>query len=176
MATALNNLSNYDPSKLPGGEKLRIGVVTAEWNEHITYPLRDGAIETLEKHGVRRENIFSAQVPGSYELTSGADMLLSTGEVDAVICLGCVIKGETRHDEYINSAVSIGLTQLGIGYHRPVIFGLLTCETEQQAIDRAGGKHGNKGVEAAVTALRMVGLKKQIQSPGDGSIGFRRSS
>jgi 6,7-dimethyl-8-ribityllumazine synthase len=162
MASALKNLSKYNEENIPNGEKMNIGIVVAEWNEHITHALYEGAFETLTKHGVKEENIHSIQVPGAFELPIGARMLLSAKALDAVICIGCVIKGETQHDEYINNAVALGITNLSLSMNKPVIFGVLTPNTEAQALDRAGGKHGNKGVEAAVTALRMAAVKKSF--------------
>lgn len=160
MASTLKNLSSYDDSNVPGAEEMTFGIVVAEWNAHITHALYEGCYDTLVKHGAKPENIYTLQVPGSFELTSGARILNGQQSVDAVICLGCVIKGETNHDEYINQAVAIGLTNLGLTTGKPHIFGLITTNNEQQALDRAGGIHGNKGVEAAVTAIRMVSLKK----------------
>lgn len=162
MASSIKNLSKYDESQLPTAEEMTFGIVVADWNEHITHALYQGCLDTLLKHGAKEENIHTIQVPGSFELTSGAAMLASKHQLDAVICLGCVIKGETSHNEYINQSVGIGLTNLGIATGKPFIFGLLTPNNEQQALDRAGGKHGNKGVEAAVTAIRMVSLKKNL--------------
>ena len=123
------------------------------------------------KHGAKEENIQTIQVPGAFELTSGAAMLASKHTLDAVICLGCVITGETTHNVYINQAVANGLTNLGIATGKSFIFGLLTPDTEQQALDRAGGKYGNKGVEAAVTAIRMAAIKKEVAEPKK-RIGF----
>ena len=171
MASALKNLSDYDKSTLPNGEKFRIGVVVSDWNKHITHKLYEGCYETLTKHGVLEDNIETLQVPGAFELPSGATMLMKSKSVDAVICIGCVIKGETKHDEYINNAVAIGITNLGIATGKPVIFGLLTPNDEQQAKDRAGGKYGNKGVEAATTALRMIGVRNSFEKKKS-KIGF----
>ncbi len=168
MASALKNLSAYDEGTIPDGGGLNIGIVVAEWNAHITHALYEGCYDTLVKHGVREEDIQTMQVPGSFELPAGARMLIGKHMLDAVICLGCVIRGETNHNEYINQAVANGLVNLGIAMGKPFIFGLLTTNDEQQALDRAGGKHGNKGVEAAVTAIRMAALKK------DGKEGKRR--
>lgn len=160
MASALKNLSSYNEENIPDGSKIKIGIVVAEWNQHITHALYEGAYDTLIKHGVLEENIHTMQVPGAFELPIGARMLLNVNPLDSVICLGCVIKGETKHDEYINNAVALGIINLSLSVNKPIIFGVLTPDNEEQATDRAGGKHGNKGVEAAVTALRMVGLKK----------------
>jgi len=173
MASALKNLSTYNESDIPNAEEMTFGVVVAEWNAHITHALYEGCYDTLVKHGAKPENIYTMQVPGSFELTAGARILNGQQSVDAVICLGCVIKGETNHDEFINQAVAIGLTNLGLTTGKPHIFGLITTHDEQQALDRAGGKHGNKGVEAAVTAIRMASLKKTpIQGKVKRAIGF----
>jgi 6,7-dimethyl-8-ribityllumazine synthase len=171
MASALKNLSDYNEQNIPSGEKLRIGIVVSEWNSQITHALYEACFDTLVKHGVQEENIFTIQVPGTFELPAGARLLSGKENPDAVICLGCVIKGETNHNEYINQAVAHGLTNLSIASGKPFIFGVLTPNDEQQALDRAGGKHGNKGVEAAVTALHMAFLKEDLKG-GKKSIGF----
>lgn len=162
MASALKNLSDYNEKNIPSAEVLNFGIVVSEWNASITHKLYEGCFDTLLKHGAKEENIHTIQVPGSFELPTGAKLLAGNKKVDAVICLGCVIKGETKHDEYINTAVSIGLTNLSIASSIPFIYGVLTPNTEGQAKERAGGKHGNKGVEAAVTAIRMATLKKDL--------------
>lgn len=141
---------------------MRFGIVVSEWNHEITLALKEGAFNTLIKHGADPDNILLSFVPGSYELTMGAQLQLETEAVDAVICLGCVIQGETRHFDFICDAVAQGITNLNIKYNKPVIFGVLTPNTQQQAIDRAGGKHGNKGDEAAATAIKMVALKNRL--------------
>ena len=123
------------------------------------------------KHGAQNENIHTLQVPGSFELPVAAKLLAASRKLDAIICLGAVIKGETQHDEYINHAVATGLTALSVTSGIPCIFGVLTPNTQEQAVDRAGGKHGNKGVEAAVTAIRMAALRKDLAKPG-GRIGY----
>lgn len=171
MASALKNLSQYDESNLPDGGKLSFGIVVSDWNASITHSLYEACFDTLVKHGVKEESIHTVQVPGTFELPTAAKMVLSYHNPDAVICLGCVIKGETKHDEYINNAVSAALANLGMVSGRPVIFGVLTPNTEEQAKERAGGKHGNKGVEAAVTGLQMAALKKKM-STSKKSIGF----
>ena len=160
MASSLKNLSSYDPESIPKADKMKFGIVVSEYNNNITFALRDGCIETLKKQGAKDKNIKIAFVPGTFELPSGAQALNSQEKTDALICLGCVIKGETQHDEYINNAVASGIMQLSLDLKKPVIFGVLTPNTLQQAKDRAGGKHGNKGVEAAVAAIKMVGLVK----------------
>ena len=173
MASALKNLSSYDETDVPNANEMTFGIVVSEWNTDITHALYEGCYDTLLKHGARAENIFTMQVPGSFELTTGARILNSQQNVDAVICLGCVIKGETSHDEYINNAVAIGLTNLGISTGRPHIFGLLTTNNREQAIDRSGGKYGNKGIDAAVAAIRMAFLKKTtVQGKIKRPIGF----
>ena len=160
MATSLKNLSDYDPSDVPDGSAIKVGIVVSEWNEEITAALLEGAIDTLVKHGVSRENIPVKTVPGSFELTFGARILAEQANPDAVICIGCVIQGETPHFDYICKGVTQGITQLNLDYSIPFIFGVLTTLDQQQALDRAGGKHGNKGDEAAITALKMAALRK----------------
>lgn len=158
MASSLKNLSKHDSGKIPSAKGFRFALVVSEWNEEITFALRDGAIQTLEKYGAKNKNISVSYVPGSFELVAGARHLADTAKYDAVICLGCVIQGETRHFDFICNAVANGLTELNIRYNIPFIFGVLTPDTLQQAKERAGGKHGNKGVEAAVTAIKMAEL------------------
>lgn len=158
MASALQNLSVYDPARVPSARDMRFGIVVSEWNPKVTDALYQGAFETLVKHGTRPDNIVVRYVPGSFELTLGAQMMAERGEFDAVICLGCVIQGETRHFDFICDAVANGITDLNLKYGLPVIFGVLTTDNLEQAIDRAGGKHGNKGDEAAITAIKMAAL------------------
>ena len=174
MASALKNLSEYDATKLPDIGEYRFGIVVADWNQDITHQLYAGCYDTLLEHGAREEYIHTVQVPGAFELTAGARILAKRESCDVLICLGCVIKGETKHDEYINLAVAQGLTNLTIATGRPHIYGVLTPNTHQQAVDRSGGKHGNKGTEAAVTAMRMVELAKSTSDKGS-RIGFGRS-
>ena len=164
MATQLKNLSDFSNTTIPNAGPYRFGIVVAEWNAKITGALYGGAYQSLIDHGVLEENIFTYAVPGSFELTSGADILLKHKNLDAVICLGCVIQGETRHFDFICAAVANGISNVAIKYEKPVIFGVLTTDNEQQAFDRAGGKHGNKGVEAAVTAIKMVDFANQLQN------------
>ena len=173
MASALKNISQYDESQLPDAGELRFGVVVADWNRDITHTLYEGCIDTLIKHGAQEDQIHTMQVPGTFELPAAGRILASSEKLDAVICIGCVIKGETKHDEYINNAVAQGLVNLSIATGLPYIFGVLTPNTHEQAQDRAGGKHGNKGVEAAVTAIRMATLYKKSKRPKAG-IGFGR--
>lgn len=158
MASSLNNLSDHDPATIPDGSSLKVGIVVAEWNEEITAALLEGTLTTLKKHGVLKENIQVRAVPGSFELPYGARIVAEQFSPGVVICLGCVIQGETRHFDYICQAVSKGITELNLNYDIPFIFGVLTTDNLQQAKDRAGGKYGNKGDEAAVTALKMAAL------------------
>ncbi len=164
MASALKNLSDYDEKTIPSAEGMKFGIVVSEWNPAITHALYEGCYDTLIRHGVAEENIYTLQVPGAFELPTGARLLSSRHSPDAVICLGCVIRGETNHHEYINQAVALGLMNMSVASGRPFIFGVLTPDNEQQAQDRAGGVHGNKGVEAAVTAIRMAALKSETSS------------
>jgi 6,7-dimethyl-8-ribityllumazine synthase len=156
MATQLKNLSDFSGTVIPSGAGFRFGIVVAEWNSEITHALYRGAYQSLLQNGVTENDIFTYTVPGSFELTSGADLLLKNLKLDAVICLGCVIQGETRHFDFICNAVANGISNVAIKYSKPVIFGVLTTDNQQQAIDRAGGRHGNKGDEAAVTAIKMA--------------------
>lgn len=156
MATELHNLSDYDPTKVPSGEGRRIAVVYAEWNPEITHALRDGAVNTLVSNGVKEEDIEIFSVPGSYELIYGASRLVKSEKYDAIIAIGCVIRGDTPHFDYICEGVTAGLTQLNVTGDTPVIFGLITTNNLLQAQERSGGRLGNKGDECAVTALHMI--------------------
>ena len=156
MATSEKNLSSQPFSKKVDVSEKRFGMVVSEWNEEITEALFDAACQTLIDHGARRENILRKNVPGSFELSLGAQWLAQKNDVDAVICLGCVIQGETRHFEFICQSVAQGIKDVALKYNKPVIFGVLTTDTLQQAMDRAGGKYGNKGDEAAATAIKML--------------------
>ena len=156
MATSLKNLSEYNPNSVPNASELSIGIVVAEWNMDVNTQLLHGAVETLQKHGIQEKNIIVNYVPGSFELTYGARVMAENYDVDAIIVIGTVIQGETPHFTYICQSVSYGITELNLSYDLPFIFGLLTVNTKEQAMDRAGGKYGNKGVEAAVTAIKMA--------------------
>jgi 6,7-dimethyl-8-ribityllumazine synthase len=162
MATV--NLSAYDHNGVPDATDMRFGIVVSDWNSEVTFSLLEGAITTLKKHGVGHNNIVVKHVPGSFELTLGAQFLAEYDDPDAVICLGCVIQGETPHFNYICQGVTAGITQLNMEYNIPFIFGVLTTVTHQQAVDRAGGKHGNKGDEAAVTAIKMAALQREMEN------------
>jgi 6,7-dimethyl-8-ribityllumazine synthase len=162
MATAGNNLSAFSAAGLPSAAGMRIAIVVAEWNSDVTGKLRDGALKTLASSGCYKSDIFCIEVPGTFELTLGAQWLAETGVYDAILCLGCVIQGETPHFTYICESVSQGLTKLNLKYNIPFIFGVLTTLNKEQALDRAGGKHGNKGDEAAKTAIEMIHLRRNL--------------
>lgn len=156
MATELHNLSDYDPSKVPSGQGKRIAIVYSEWNSEITYALRDGAVNTLLVNGVEKENVELFSVPGSFELIYAASRLVKSEKYDAIIAIGCVIRGDTPHFDYICEGVTAGLSQLNVIGDTPVIFGLITTNNLEQALERSGGRLGNKGDECAVTALHMI--------------------
>lgn len=158
MATAHKNLSVYDKSTLPNAKNFRFGMVVSEWNVEITEGLYKGAQEALLDCGVPKENIIRWDVPGSFELTFGCKKLIATEKVDAVIAIGSVIQGETKHFDFVCSATAQGIKDLNVLGDVPVIFCVLTDNTRQQAIDRSGGIHGNKGTEAAIAALKMAVL------------------
>lgn len=160
---ATKDLSAYDINSVPFAENMRFGIVVAEWNIEVTGALASGAVDTLKKHGVTDENIVVKYVPGTFELPMGGQFFAEKENVDAVILIGCVIQGETRHFDYICEAVSQGTKDLNLKYNKPFIFGVLTTGNEQQALDRSGGKHGNKGDEAAVTAIKMVDLQRSFK-------------
>ncbi|MBK6731604.1 MAG: 6,7-dimethyl-8-ribityllumazine synthase [Bacteroidetes bacterium] len=162
MATRHKNLSFYREEQIPSGEEMRIGIIVSEWNNDITDVLLNSCVETLTQNKTLPENIFTIHVPGSFELPSAAQMLMEGMELDAVICLGCIIKGETQHDQYIANAVAQGLMMISVDYSTPVIFGVLTTDNLLQAQERAGGKHGNKGTESAITALKMAALRRKL--------------
>lgn len=159
MATELQNLSSYDPDSIPNGKGKRVGIVVSDWNRTVTSNLLKGAYNTLIKFGVNSDDIIIEHVPGSFELTFGAKLLIEKAKVDSVIILGCVIQGETPHFTFVCESVTEGTTKLNLENNIPVIFGLLTTNTEEQATARSGGRHGNKGDEAAITALKMIELK-----------------
>lgn len=171
MAVKKKNLSKAEGSEAPDASGMKFGIVVAEWNHEITNALYQGALSTLQQHGADPDHIIKKTVPGSFELTLGAQWMAESTAVDAVICLGCVIQGETKHFDFICNAVSIGLTHLNMRFSKPFIFGVLTPNSMEQAKDRAGGKHGNKGDEAAITAIKMVALKKGF-SERSKKIGF----
>ena len=152
------SLSDYDANKVPDSAGVRIGIVVSEWNNNVTGALLDGALCTLKKHGVLDEDITISRVPGSFELIYGASQMVKR-DVDAVIAIGCVIRGDTPHFDYICQGTTYGLAHLNATQNVPVIYGLITTNNMQQALDRCGGIMGNKGDECAVTALIMASLK-----------------
>jgi len=161
MATEGNNLSVYDTDEVPDAQKFKFGIVVSEWNSDITQNLFQGAFDALIKHNVFKENIVRWNVPGSFELIYGAKKLAQSFDMlDAIIVVGSVIEGETKHFDFVCQGVSNGIAQLNIDLDIPIIFCVLTDHNKQQSIDRSGGKHGNKGTEAAIAAIKMAQLKK----------------
>ena len=164
MSSSQKNLSSFEGASVTDASGMRIGIVTAAWNKEITDALLRGALSTLETLGADRDDILLYEVPGSFELPQGASLVIEGIQPDAVICLGCVIQGETRHFEFISQSVADGCMNLSLKTNVPVIFGVLTTENQDQSIQRAGGKHGNKGDEAAYTAVRMVNMKRMLKN------------
>lgn len=162
MATCLHNLSDYDLTAVPDAQGMHFGIVVSEWNNSITGALLEGAVATLTRHGAAREDITVLTVPGSFELVFGASRMVKSGHFDAVIAIGCVIRGDTPHFDYICQGATQGLALLNTEGKVPVVYGLLTCNELQQAKDRAGGYLGNKGDECAVTAIKMVDYARKI--------------
>ncbi len=154
-------MSVFDPRNTDA-RGMSFAVVVSEWNTEVTEALKTGAVDMLKELGAKEQDIFIEYVPGTYELPLGARFFAENTDVDAIICLGCVVQGETRHFDFICSAAAQGIIQVNLDYGVPVIFGVLTPDNQQQALDRAGGKHGNKGTEAAVTAVKMVNLSKKL--------------
>jgi 6,7-dimethyl-8-ribityllumazine synthase len=163
MASHLKNLSEYSKKNLINVQEYKFGIVVAEWNENITNALLQGAIKVLLENGAKEKNIIIATVPGTFELSLGSQWLAQKSRIDAVIALGCVIQGETRHFDFICQAAAEGITKVNLKYNKPIIFGVLTTDNIEQAEARAGGKHGNKGEEAAATAIKMLGLHKDLK-------------
>jgi 6,7-dimethyl-8-ribityllumazine synthase len=166
MASSLKNLSDYDSASIPDVREKRFAIVVSEWNTEITHALAEGAIKAFTGHGIPDEHVSLYHVPGSFELPAAAKMILQNTHADAVLCLGCVIQGETRHFEFICQATAKGIIDVSLEFSKPVIFGVLTTDTMEQARERAGGKHGNKGIEAAVTAMKMLGLQNGLKYKG----------
>lgn len=162
MATAIKNLSHYDINSIPNAENMRFGIVVSEWNESITKGLLNGALAALKENGAKEDNIVVQFVPGSFELPLGAQHLFESKNVNGVICLGSVIQGETKHFDFVCHGTTQGIMDVSLKYNRPVIFGLLTDDTMQQAIDRSGGKYGNKGIDCAIACIKMIDAKKQL--------------
>ncbi len=163
MGTGLKNISEYSPGEIPPANDMLFGIVVSEWNNEITGALLDAAVSTLVSAGTKKENILVKYVPGSFELTLGGQLMAENTDLDAIICLGCVIQGETPHFDYICQGVTYGITDLNMNYNMPFVFGVLTTSNPEQAKDRAGGKHGNKGEEAAITAIKMVALQRELE-------------
>ncbi len=161
MATVNKNLSVYDKNTVPNAKDFRFGVVVAEWNEVITEGLYNGAYEAFLENEVPAGNIIRWNVPGSFELVYGAKKMLQTQNVDAVVVIGCVIQGETKHFDFVCEGVTQGIKDLNVQTDIPVIFCVLTDNTMQQSIDRSGGIHGNKGTEAAIAAIKMAYIRQQ---------------
>jgi 6,7-dimethyl-8-ribityllumazine synthase len=170
MATEGHDLSAYDADSLKGSESFRIGVVVAEWNAEITHALRDGALAVLEKAGV--QDIHIHDVPGSFELPLASQWLMRHKGCDAVIAIGSVIRGETAHFDFVCQSAAQGVLQAGMASDRPVVFCVLTDDNIEQSRARSGGKHGNKGVEAAVAALQMALLRRDLVSSSKWGIGL----
>jgi 6,7-dimethyl-8-ribityllumazine synthase len=164
VATSGKNLSYYDENTLPDASGMSIGIVVSEWNREITEGLLKGAVDTLTKLNVKEKNIHIKYVPGSFELALGAQLLSRTNFVSGIIALGSVIQGETKHFDFVCQATTQGIMKVSIKHNLPVILGLLTDNTLQQAIDRSGGKHGNKGIECAIACVKMIALQEDIES------------
>ena len=162
MVVKKKNLSDVSAT-LPSAKKMRFAIVVSDWNSEVTNTLLSGANGLLLQCGAEESNIYTIHVPGSFELCVAAEWIARKNNFDAIICLGCVIQGETRHFDFISHAVANGIAQVGIKHAIPVIFGVLTTNNMEQALARAGGKHGNKGVEAAATAILMVSQKKLLR-------------
>ena len=162
MATAHTNLSEYDKELIPNASEMSFGIVVSEWNANITDNLLKGAYKALVDNGVLPDNIIVKHTPGAYELPLAAQLLIENTKVDGVVAIGSVIQGETKHFDYVCEAVSQGIKDVNLKYGKPVAFCVLTDNTMQQGIDRSGGKHGNKGIECAVAAIKMVALKKSL--------------
>ena len=163
MATTLKNLSTIEDN-LPSAVDMKFGIVVAQWNAQVTMALKDGAVRTLLKAGCEQQNISVKYVPGTFELALGAQFFAEYTDVDAVIVLGCVIQGDTRHFDFVCQGVTQGTTELMLSWNMPVAFGVLTTNNLQQALDRAGGRLGNKGDEAAATAIQMVAWQREMEA------------
>lgn len=157
------NLSEVEQAHLREPGRIRIAVITSLWNPEVTDVLEQGAVDYLLEQGISHDNLLIERVPGSYELPLAAQLMLDRGDIDGVVCLGCIIQGETRHFEFIAQAVAQGIMEVNLQTNAPVSFGVLTTDTHQQALDRAGGKHGNKGIEAAAAVVSMLALKQKTE-------------
>jgi 6,7-dimethyl-8-ribityllumazine synthase len=164
---ATKNLSYYNSDSVPNGDGLKIGIVVSEWNDEITENLYKGAYDALIENGVKEEDIIRMNVPGSYELIYGSKLMIQTTDVDAVVSLGSVIRGETPHFDFVCNAVALGIKDINIQFETPVIFGLLTDDNLDQAEARSGGDKGNKGIECAIAALKMAALNHVMLQDDD---------
>jgi 6,7-dimethyl-8-ribityllumazine synthase len=173
MSSRNKNLSEYNPDNIGDASGMRIGIVVSEWNHEITGNMLEGAKATLVEHGVSESNIYVRWVPGSFELPFAAQILLESIAVDAVICIGCVIRGETAHFDYVCQTCATGIKDVSLKYSKPVIFGVLTDDHIDQSRARSGGELGNKGVEAAAAALKLAYLKANIANNTGKDIGFK---
>jgi len=157
---ATTNLSYYDKATIPNAKKFRFGIVVSEWNPDITENLYLGAVQALIENGATKENIIKWDVPGSFELIYGCKKMIETQNLDTIIAIGNVIQGETKHFDFVCDGVTQGIKDLNIKYDVPVIFCVLTDNTKQQSLERSGGKHGNKGIESAIAAIKMAALRE----------------
>ena len=158
MATENKNLSQYDKKTIPSAKPFRFGIITSQWNERVTHGMQQGAIDTLLNCGAVKENLICWEVPGTFELVNASKRMLTREVIDAIIVIGCVIQGKTRHFDFVCQGVTQGIAYLNATQSVPIIFCVLTDNNLQQSLERSGGKHGNKGVEAAITAIKMVTL------------------
>ena len=163
MATSIKNLSEYDKANISNGADYKIGIVVSEWNEAITSKLLDGALQTFKEHGVHDDNLLIKSVPGAFELPLGAQSMIQKNNLDGVITIGVVIQGETKHFDYVCSGATQGIMDVMLKTNTPISFCVLTDNNMQQSIDRSGGKHGNKGIECAVSLLKMIELQKSLK-------------
>lgn len=164
MATENRNLSYFNPEEIPNGENFNVGIVVSEWNSEITLNLLKGAEQALLEAGVQLKNITKLFVPGTFELALGAQQLFENTSVDAVIAIGVVIQGETRHFDFVCDGATKGIMDVSIKYNKHISFCVLTDLNIQQSIDRSGGKHGNKGIECAIACLKMIDLQKKLSN------------
>lgn len=162
MATSEKNLSEFSKEELPSARTFRFGIVVSEWNEEITSALSDGAFNTLLELGAMEQNIVLKKVPGTFELPVASKLMIESDSFDSVIAIGSVIQGETRHFEFVCQAAAQGIKDVGLQTRVPVIFCVLTDDNKQQGLDRSGGKHGNKGIEAAVAAVKMAQFRQSL--------------
>ena len=163
MATSIKNLSDYDKNKISNGADYKIGIVVSEWNDQITEALLEGALKTLSENGVQDKNLTVKYVPGAFELPLGAQSLLEQQKLDGILTIGTVIQGETKHFDFVCNGATQGIMQVMLNYNTPISFCVLTNNNIQQSVDRSGGKHGNKGIECAVSLLKMIQLQRSLK-------------